>query len=326
MPPLTSASPKSVFLLQGMPTLPKPLAGALLGLVAASAWGANQVFAGLGVGAGLTPLDIAALRFGTAALLLAPVAFGGAFARVGLVRSLIIASLVGPLFFLLNVGGYGFAPLAHGALILPSTFIVAGILLAALMNGDRPSVARIAGAGVIVAGLGIVTVSGAAAPDQGSGPVWVGDLMFLAAGLLWAFATQLGPRWGLKPLDIAAVVAVLSALFLLPVWLVTGGPASVAAVAPSVLAGQMLVHGVLAGVIAIVAFTRSVQLLGPSRAAVFPALVPGIALLLGAFLTAALPHAAQLVGLAVVMAGATLALRTPARAQSGAVAPRQIKP
>lgn len=281
--------------------------GIAFGIAAAMIWGANQAFARLGVIQGLTPFDIAALRFGVAAVLLAPHFFaGGAFARVGLARSLILAGLIGPGFFVLNVAGYTFAPLAHGALILPATFVVAGLALAAIVTRQAPASKQVVGAATIIGGL--VLTSGVGVASGVHAQAWIGDAMFAFAALLWAGATVLGSRWSLRPLDIAAAVAVVSGLAYVPFYLALTQGAALTAAPAAVLAPQILVHGVLAGVGAVFAFTRSVQILGPSRASVFPALVPAFAIAIGLGVFDEVPSVVQWVGLGIVMLGLLVAV------------------
>ncbi|PLZ01272.1 hypothetical protein CY652_17170 [Burkholderia sp. WAC0059] len=64
----------------------------------------------------------------------------------------------------------------------------------------------------------------------------------------------------------------------------------------------------LSGVVALFAFSRAVQDLGPSRAALFPALSPGVAILLGIPVTGDLPSAVQIMGLAILTIGLVVAV------------------
>ncbi len=59
---------------------------------------------------------------------------------------------------------------------------------------------------------------------------------------------------------------------------------------------------------AAIAFSRAVQLIGPARAAVFPALVPAVAIVLGMPVTGEIPTVLQLAGLAIVSLGLLFAL------------------
>jgi drug/metabolite transporter (DMT)-like permease len=72
---------------------------------------------------------------------------------------------------------------------------------------------------------------------------------------------------------------------------------------------QAVVQGLLAGALPIYLFARAVILLGAGRAATFPALVPGFALVIGYLALGAIPSIAQVVGLVIVVIGFRFALR-----------------
>ncbi len=72
---------------------------------------------------------------------------------------------------------------------------------------------------------------------------------------------------------------------------------------------QAVIQGILAGPAAIYLFTRSVVLLGASRAAVFPSLVPGFTLLAGYLALGIVPSIPQLLGFAIVLIGFRLTQR-----------------
>jgi drug/metabolite transporter (DMT)-like permease len=66
---------------------------------------------------------------------------------------------------------------------------------------------------------------------------------------------------------------------------------------------QAFGQGIFGGAGATYLFTQSVVLLGAGRAALFPTLVPGFALLLGPLLLGEMPTAFQLFGFAIVLVG-----------------------
>lgn len=281
--------------------------GLASGLAASLLWGLYLAMSRAGIVGGLAGLDIAVLRYGVAGLVMLPVFLGPGLAllrRIGWARGAALALLAGPPFVLAGVGGYAFAPLAHGALIQPATVTLASLALAALVLGERPGRARLLGVAVIVLGLAVVAGPGL---FQGGAATPLGDAMFLAAGLMWAGFTVLSRRWGVAPLEGTAVVSVLSALALLPALALTGSLERLAALPAGVLLGQALVQGVLSGVVAVLAFTSAVRALGASRAAVFPALVPATAMLIGIPVAGEWPAPLQLLGLLVVLAGLGLA-------------------
>ncbi len=282
--------------------------GIMLGFGEALIWGAYLAMARAGVSAGLNGFDIAFFRFSVAGaislpwlVMHSPQTLGG----VGWKRASILALLAGPLFILIGVGGYAFAPLAHGAVIQPAVLTIGAMVAASILFGDRLTVARIVGISTIIFGLGVVAGPGL---FKASLTTPIGDAMFAIAGLMWAGFTILGKRWGIGPMAATAAVSVLSAVVIVPGYLATGGIAKLIALPTSVVLGQIIVQGVLSGVVGVLAFTRAVQLLGAGRAAIFPALVPATAIILGIPIAGEMPTMLQLTGLVVVTAGLLVAM------------------
>jgi drug/metabolite transporter (DMT)-like permease len=277
--------------------------GIALGLAAALIWGSYLAMARVGVSAGLHASDVAFLRYATAGAILLPwfLRAGAANAAgVGWGRAAILTLLVGPPFILIGVGGYAFAPLAHGAAIQPAALTLGATMMAVWLAGDRPSGARLAGLAAMVVGIVLVAGPSSFARDSGT---WKGDAMFAVAGLMWAAFSVLAKRWGLGPMQATAAVSVISAAIYTPVYLAGDGMERLLAVAPSMLVAQIVVQGMLSGVVAVLAFTRAVQLLGPGKAALFPALVPATAVLIGIPVAGEIPAAIQVGGIALATIG-----------------------
>lgn len=304
MPALTLDPPRTAAASRPSPEI----TGLACGLVAALIWGGYLAMAKAGVSAGLDASDIAFLRFAVAGLVMLPWLIrqglrdcGG----VGWLRACALALAAGPLFILLGAGGYAFAPLAHGAVLQPASVTIASAVLAAAFLHDRPSRRRLAGLGVMLCGLALIA---GPALLSGGPRAGIGDAMFLAAGILWAAFTFLAKRWSVAPLAATAAVSVVSAAVLLPGYLLSEGPARLLAAEPSMLLGQIVVQGLLSGIVAVIAFTRAVQAIGPARAAMFPALVPAVAVLIGVPVTGELPTLLQIAGLTAATLGLSLTL------------------
>ena len=136
-----------------------------------------------------------------------------------------------------------------------------------------------------------------------------GDLLFLAAGAMWALFTVLQRRWRIDPMAAPASVSVISGVIYSPLYLAGHGLAAFAPLPLPSIAGLALMLGVLTGIVALYAFGKAVELLGPARAALFPALAPAAALLTGAAMGSGLPTPTQAAGLVVLTAGLVAALR-----------------
>ena len=293
--------------------------GLLLGLGAALIWGSYLAFARAGVADGLRPEDFALLRFGVAALVMLPYLLKSGVATlagVGWGRAFALAIFAGPLFMLLIPGGYLYAPLAHGAVIPPASTVVCSLLTAAVFLGDRPSVSRVVAVGLIL--IGLVCIAGSGLFAGKGGQTWLGDLMFFSAGLLWALFTVLQQRWNVGPMQATTALSVMSIILLLPPYLVWSSFDRLLALPPAMLAAQIAIQGVLAGAVAVIAYVSAVVALGASRAAVFPAMVPGTAILIGIPLTGEWPTVLQWVGIAVVTLGLLAALGVVRFRRSGA--------
>ncbi len=282
--------------------------GTAYGLAAVAIWGGYLAMARAGVVSGITPADFSVIRYGTAGLVMLPWLLRHQplrMAGVGWGRAAVLALLAGPLFILLGVGGYAFAPLAHGAVAQPAAVVIFTTVLAALVLKDRPGRARLIGLAVVLAGLAVIAGPGLLA---GAALTPLGDAMFILAGLLWAGFTIMARHWGVKALPATAVVSVLSALVVLPVYGGLVGFDHLLALPASVLWPQVLVQGVLSGVVAVICFTRAAENLGAARAALFPAMVPAAAIVMGIPIAGEWPNAAQLLGLGLVSAGLLVAM------------------
>ena len=77
---------------------------------------------------------------------------------------------------------------------------------------------------------------------------------------------------------------------------------------------EVLVQGVIAGAGTLYTYSKMVSLLGPSRAAVFPALAPGLAALMAWPVLDHVPGAFEVAGLIFVMAGLIVAVTAPSAA------------
>ncbi|WP_119418291.1 DMT family transporter [Desertibaculum subflavum] len=256
-----------------------------------------------GIVGGLAPEDLVLMRFGVAGLLLLPFLLRWGLcdlAGIGWRRGLALLLFGGPLFALLQIGGYRFAPLAHGAVIAPSTVTILSTIGAAWLLGERLTRAHLAGAALVL--VGILALGGEGLVT-GGGRAWIGDLLFFASSVLWAGFTLLLRHWRLEALRATAVVSVLSCAVTVPAYLALQGFDHLAALPAGALALQGLVQGVVQGALTLIAYSRAVALLGVSRAVLFPAVVPAIAVLLGIPIVGEWPNAAQIAGLVLVTIG-----------------------
>jgi drug/metabolite transporter (DMT)-like permease len=283
--------------------------GTVCGTGAAFCWAAGFVAARHGILAGLAPADIALHRFVWAGLVLLPATVANGFADVraiGWGRALALTVVAGPLQALLSYLGFTLVPLGHGVVIQPAASALAGLLLAVLALHEPTTARRMAGAAAIVVGLAVF--GGEAIATIGTHGL-VGDGLFLLAGIAWGVFGVLLRHWRIAGTRAAIVVCVLALVLYGPAHGLIWGYDRLLAAGLKENLIQMLAQGVLAGVLAIYLFARSVSLLGASRASTFPALVPGFGIVIGYLALGEVPSLYQLAGFAIVALGFRLALK-----------------
>jgi len=281
--------------------------GVLYGAGSALFWSFGFVAARHGVLVGLSPLVLSLHRFVWPGLVLLPfIASGGVrdLGGVGWRHGILLTAFGGLPLALWSYFGYVFVPLGHGAIIQPSCAAVGGLILAQIVLKEALPWRRVAGASTIVLGLCVIGVE--ALSTMGAQGI-TGDLLFVAAGTSFAIFGMLLRRFRIAPMRAAGVTSVLS---------LTGLPLLLLLCFDNMVAAgfwenfmQAVVQGFFAGAGGIYLFTRAVELLGVSRAALYPSLVPVFTLVVGAVTVGELPSVWQLVGLAIVIAGFRLTQR-----------------
>jgi drug/metabolite transporter (DMT)-like permease len=284
------------------------LLGVACGVGAALGWALGFAASRHGLKAGLTPADLLMHRFFWSGLAFLPFVLRSGLkdlCGIGWGRGLALMVLGGPVFSFISYSGFLFVPLGHGSLIQPSCATLGGLFFAAVLLGERLSISRFIGAVVIVCGLAVI--GGESIRHIGLSGVQ-GDLIFVLTGFMFAGFGTLLRHWRVSGLSATAVINVLS-LLLVPIYLATGGLERLAAAGLGENALQALGQGILAGPAALFLFAYSIQLLGAGRAAVFPAIVPALTLLVGWLLLGEPPTALQAAGLVTVLLGFYLAQR-----------------
>ncbi len=284
------------------------LLGVACGLGAALFWALGFVATRHGLKVGFSPADLLMHRFLWSGLAFLPFVLRsglGDLCGIGWGRGLVLMLLGGPVMSMISYTGFLFVPLGHGSVIQPSCATLGGLFFAAVLLKERISFSRLFGAVVIVCGLGVI---GAESIGHIGLSGVQGDLIFVLTGFMFAGFGALLRYWRVSALSAATVISVLS-LTLFPAYAAFGGLGRVAAIGLGENALQALGQGILAGPGAMYLFVFSIQRLGVARAAVFPAIVPALTLLVGWLLLGEPPTALQAAGLVTVLSGFYLAQR-----------------
>jgi drug/metabolite transporter (DMT)-like permease len=286
------------------------LAGPLLALLTVLTWSSYSVASSLSAAQGFRPWDMTLLRFAGGALLVLPFLPRRRIADLdglGWRRGAGLALAGGPLFGLVVYSAFALAPLAHATVFPPSCVMVTGMVLSALLLGERPGPYQLGGGALLLLGLLALAYDGLAG---GGRLTWLGDLLFALAGCSWGVFTFLLRRWRVAPLRAVAAVTIPSALAIVPAWLlITGG------VPPPVPAGTVLAQwffqGAMGGVLGVAAFGGAVRALGAARASALPSFTPAVTTLFSIPVLGRLPTRLELLGMALATAGLLLAILGP---------------
>ncbi len=284
------------------------LLGVGCGLISAVIWGVQAVVSRQSVLDGLTAGDVTILRYATAALVLLPLALGRLrpfpVGRLGWRRALILTAIIGPSYSMILVGGAHFAPALHSSVISPGLIPICTALLAWIWLGERAGRLRLAGLGLLVIGIALFSWEALqGAPTRAD--AWIGDLLFVLIALLWSVFGLLARRWRADAVEVTLATLILSLPLLPLVWWLLPGNLGQVAWSPILL--QALYQGLLVGALALFLYTRAVEALGASRAALFLPLVPVVTALSGAVLLGEWPSVLETLGMAVAIAGMLLA-------------------
>ena len=280
----------------------------LKGLAAAAAvvvvWSGFNIISRLGGRSPLTPYDMAAIRFVFSGIVCLPFVLIR-WRRLKWQRLAVLAAFGGMSYGLFVYAGFSLAPTAHAGILVNGGIPFASALIAWLILGHRPGLRSefallIAGVGIVLIGIhSFGQFSGAPAHQ------WVGDVFFLLAAISYASFGLLLKHWHISPLDATIGVAVISMVCYTPVYLLFL-PKAITTVPLSFILLQGVYQGILAASIAGLLFAYAIHNIGPQRATLMLALVPGISAVAAVPLLGESLDAVTIAGVVLVTIGAVL--------------------
>lgn len=287
--------------------------GFLYGLAVALIWGAQPVVATFGYRAGLDAFDLTLLRFAASGLLMLPLFLRSSIrdaGGIGWPRALVLILLAGPLYNMVLIGGLTWAPATHSSLIYPAFTPLFTALLAKLMLDRRDSIPFV-GLALLIGGVLTIKLDGVLHPAASTHPhAWRGDLLFMAAALMWSFYTVLMRRWNTNPLAVVSVVQVGGLLYI-PLYFAVQGFA-VFRLDMTAISIQTLYQGVLVSVISILLFNLAVRQMG-ARASLFTAMMPVVGVSLAIILLGEPLTASLIAGTLLIVAGLFVSMKNASR-------------
>lgn len=296
---------------------PGAVRAALAMIAVAAIFGGQFVAAKYLAFRGVSTADLVAMRYLPAGIVLLPFLLLYRPWRERTVRlwkqGLVLTLLAGFPYGFQLFGGLFYAPASHGAIFNPSSVLIFSALMGWWLLGEELVRSKVAGIGILVVGLFLVSWDGFL---NVTGLFWVGDIIFIAAGVIWSAFLLLIRVWAIPPIYAAAVTNVLSLVYL-PVYLFVIGPDIGGATVADVIF-QSVYQGILVQIGALSLFAYAVGRIGASGSALFTPLVPTMTMILALIFLGEQPSALQWTGFAIICGGFIVATgligRPPIRA------------
>jgi len=281
----------------------------LYGVLVALIWGIQPVVSRYGFQFGLSAQDATLVRYLVSGLLMLPYACRRGLANacgIGWRRAIFLFLLSGPLFSFILIGGVSFAPASHGALIHPALTPLFGVLISRFAL-KRPERFPLLGMLLLLSGLSLIGVdSWRAGKVAASSGAWRGDLLFVLSAFMWAWYLVLNKTWKTVPLDVVALVQVLSLSCALP-YLALYGMGTFEQPAGALWL-QAIYHGLLVSIVGVALFNWVVAQMGV-KALMLGALSPLFGMAASALALGEPLHGFVVVGAIIIVAGLILSLR-----------------
>lgn len=262
-----------------------------------------MVLSSYGVRGTLTAYDLTALRFGTAGLLLLPIAIkrGLRIGPHGIWGAVLLALMMGAVYNTLCVIGFKYAPTSHGSIIQTTVLLLTTIGGVWLLREKLSKLQRV-GVALSVVGIGCLLMA-----DQASMPnMWMGNALFLLGGVMWSAYALALREWQADPLQVTAAVAVISAAMFLPAYFLFL-PSNINAGNLDEAVFQAIYQGIINSILAALCYNRAVQLLGAGNSSAFLPLIPILAALMAMPLLGELPNALEWSGILIAALGVLMA-------------------
>ncbi|MFZ6654477.1 DMT family transporter [Undibacterium sp. TJN19] len=272
----------------------------------------------MGFASSLKVMDIAALRFVTAGIVMLPLLlkYGltvqegqekvrKARGRIRLHEAAALALSGGLGFAMLAYTGFSLAPASHAAVLLHGSLPLFSSLLAYTLLPASLSMRR--KLGLLIIALGIAAMAYDSLINASMRQL-LGDAALLSASICWSAYGLLAQKLELRPAHTAAIVAVCSMFCYLPLYLMLPGKALLLANWREILV-QALFQGVMIGVLSIYIYSQAVARLGALETALYTAAVPCVTTLAAVFFLAEIPGLLVQGGVLIVTAGMLLAMK-----------------
>jgi drug/metabolite transporter (DMT)-like permease len=251
----------------------------------------------------LTIYDIAALRYGISAIIAFPIVlYLKPWKDTPIHRIIVLAVLAGIPYVLLAYAGFTYAPAAHGGVFLNGALPAMTLVLAWLWLKERPRLQQVSGTVLIIIGALMAALD---ASEAAASEAWIGDLLFLTAGLSFSGYLIINRLWNVTIPLVLLSLSVVSGFIYIPIWYIFL-PSALVEAAHSQILLQAAYQGLLPNLVGLGLISIAVRHAGASATAAIISAVPGLGAILGLVLLGEILGPMTWVGIFIVTIGILL--------------------
>ncbi len=255
---------------------------------------------------GLTVYDLAAIRYGLAALIAVPLClYYKPWRGLSLLQISVLSFILGPIYIIAVFSGFLFAPAAHGGIFMNGMLPLISILFAIVFIRTLPSPRQIMGAVLILLSAIVLAWNGAGASGADT---WIGDLLFLVGAGFFATYIILSERWKLGAMQIIFCGTVVNAVLYLPIWYLWL-PSGLAQAPTGPLVLQLIYQGFVPNLMGLLFIAHASRTIGNGNTSFILAAVPGGGAILGALILGESLNWVSLIALVFLTIGLLLSVR-----------------
>ncbi len=279
------------------------LMGLSAAIVVVFIWSGWLVISKVGVESKLTIYDIAALRYGISAIIAFPIVlYLKPWKDTPIHRIIVLAVLAGIPYVLLAYAGFTYAPAAHGGVFLNGALPAMTLVLAWLRLKERPRLQQVSGTVLIIIGALMAALD---ASEAAASEAWIGDLLFLTAGLSFSGYLIINRLWNVTIPLVLLSLSVVSGFIYIPIWYIFL-PSALVEAAHSQILLQAAYQGLLPNLVGLGLISIAVRHAGASATAAIISAVPGLGAILGLVLLGEILGPMTWVGIFIVTIGILL--------------------
>lgn len=250
----------------------------------------------------LTAFDLAAIRYGVSGLVALPIVlYFKPWREMTIGRIATVAFLLGPIYVFFIFQGFEYAPASHGGIFMNGLLPIFTFIIAWIWLSEQPTVRQMIASLVILFGVALTVGD----ENFDFRETWPGDVMFVAAALMFCLYLRVSRTWSIKPLQVVFCASVINAVFYVPIWYFFL-PSGIAETESGPFWLQFLFQGFVPNFVGLIMIALAARHIGPVATSTAMSIVPATGAVFGLIFLGEQIGAISWVGIAILTLGILL--------------------